>query len=231
MPTPRACITDTLNRKEKGKMYQIFCRSNVSQMVRSLPGEQIQHLTHVKHYVDIMTELIFRAGAYRETITLGEYKRFGKAAFYHDIGKAWVPEEVLSKPDQLTIEEMSLMRKHTLFAEELFKLIWNGSVSGIPTELIQLAHDSAVYHHEWWNGNGYPYGISCEQIPLIARITSVCDVYDAITSDRSYRKAHSHEYACGEIEANAGTQFDPALAKLFLENESKLLVRSGSESD
>ena len=78
--------------------------------------------------------------------------------------------------------------------------------------------------HEWWNGNGYPYGIKCERIPLIARITSVCDVYDAITGDRSYRRARSHEYACSEIEANAGTQFDPVLAKLFLDNEFQFLV-------
>lgn len=206
-------------------MHQTFCKgSNVSQIIRSLPGEQIRHLTHVKHYVDIITEMILRAGAYPETITLGGYKRFGKAAFYHDIGKAWVPGEILSKPDQLTPEEMSLMRKHTLFAEELFKRICNGSVFGIPAELIQLAHDSAVYHHEWWNGNGYPYGIGGEQIPLIAQITSMCDVYDAITSDRAYRKARSHKYACGEIEAYAGTQFDPALAKLFLDNESKFLL-------
>lgn len=205
-------------------MYQTFCKeSNVSQIIRSLPGEQIRHLTHVKHYVDIITDKILSVGAYPETITLGGYKRFGKAAFYHDIGKAWVPRKILSKPGQLTAEEMSLIRKHTLFAEELFKLIWNDSVSGMPAELIHLAHDSAVYHHEWWNGNGYPYGIRCEQIPLIARITSVCDVYDAITSDRAYRRARSHEYACGEIEANAGTQFDPALAKLFLDNESEFL--------
>lgn len=162
---------------------------------------------------------------------MGGYKRFGIAAFYHDIGKAWVPKELLSKPDQLSTEEMSLIRKHTLFADELFKLIRNGSVSGMPAELTQLAHDSAVYHHEWWNGNGYPYGIRDKQIPLIARITSVCDVYDAITSDRAYRKARSHEYACGEIEANAGTQFDPALAKLFLDNESRFWSLSGNESD
>jgi len=206
-------------------MYQTFCsESNVSEIIRSLPGEQIRHLTHVKNYVDIITELISRAGVYPEIKRLGEYKCFGKAAYYHDIGKAWVPVEILSKPDRLTAEEMSLMRKHPLFAEEFFKLIRNGSVSGIPAELIQLAHDSAVYHHEWWNGDGYPYGIKCERIPLIARITSVCDVYDAITGDRSYRRARSHEYACSEIEANAGTQFDPGLAKLFLDNEFQFLV-------
>jgi HD-GYP domain-containing protein (c-di-GMP phosphodiesterase class II) len=94
----------------------------------------------------------------------------------------------LVKPDELTIEEALEMRKHSVLAEELFRLITGGAISGMPEHLVRLAHDSAVYHHEWRNGQGYPFSLYRDEIPLIARITSICDVYDAITSDRSYRK-------------------------------------------
>ncbi|HBR08981.1 MAG TPA: phosphohydrolase, partial [Clostridiales bacterium] len=72
------------------------------------------------------------------------------------------------------------------------------------------------YHHEWWNGTGYPYGISYDAIPLIARITTVCDAYDAMTSSRIYRESHSHDHARQELKQYAGIQFDPELVRVFL---------------
>ncbi|MEA4894552.1 MAG: HD domain-containing phosphohydrolase [Oscillospiraceae bacterium] len=202
----------------------LYRETDVSQIIKSLPKEQLQHLSHVEHYVEILTEKLFNAGICPEIITANGYKHFGKSAYYHDIGKAWVPRKILTKAGMLTPAELNMIRKHTLFAEELFDLIKRGSVSGFPSELFDLAHDAAVFHHEWWDGEGYPYGISGEKIPVIARIVSVCDVYDAITSDRVYRKARPHEFACREIETHAGTQFDPIMVKLFLENESEFLI-------
>ena len=194
--------------------------SDVRQIMRALPKDQLWHSSYVGIFVRLLTAKISGCGLYRELAQAKEYRYFGDAAFYHDIGKAWVPQEILSKPGALTGEETRMVRKHTLFAEMLFKQIDGGSVSGMPKHLIRLAHDSAVYHHEWWNGQGYPYGLSQEEIPLVARVTSICDVYDAIMSDRPYRRAHSYEYACREIEANAGTQFDPAIAQIFLDSEA-----------
>jgi HD-GYP domain-containing protein (c-di-GMP phosphodiesterase class II) len=197
--------------------------SDVRPIIQSLPADQIQHSFNVKRYVDVLTAILRRSSPYSELIRKEKYKSFGRAAFYHDIGKAWVSTEILIKPGKLTDEELFEIRKHPQYSEQLFKLILRGSISGLPTYLIRPAHDAAVYHHEWWNGKGYPYGLRQEHIPLIARITSICDVYDAITSDRPYRKACWHDYACSEIKEGAGTQFDPGLAEIFLDHEDEVL--------
>lgn len=198
-----------------------FCKgSDVCEILQTLPRDQLRHSCHVGLFVHLLTVEICGCDSYPKLAQAEEYRYFGKAAFYHDIGKAWVPKEILSKPGKLTVEETRMVRRHTLFAEEFLRMIDVGSISGMPEHLIRPAHDCAVYHHEWWNGQGYPYGLSHKEIPLIARITSVCDAYDAITSDRPYRKAHTHEYACREIEANTGTQFDPAIAQIFLDCEA-----------
>ena len=197
--------------------------TSVNNILHTLPAEQIQHLAHVKQYVEILVKKIYDAGVYPELIENNKYKYYGCAAFYHDIGKTLVPQEILLKPGRLTDGEMQIMKNHACYAETIFNRIYEGSVSGMPLNLVDLARASAACHHEWWNGEGYPYGLSYEQIPLIARITSVCDVYDAITSDRVYRKALSHEFACKELEAGDGTQFEDVLVKVFLDNSSAFI--------
>lgn len=206
-------------------MPEIFCNGlYVHQYMQSLPKEQILHSVHVRDYVKVLAEITHNCNLYPEIAETFEYQLFGDAAYYHDIGKACVPHDILLKSKKLTENEIRIVHNHTLYAKELFDRIDSGAISGMPARLTHLARESALYHHEWWNGRGYPYGLSKEGIPLIARITSVCDVYDAITSDRAYRKAHSHDFACHEIEINAGTQFDPVFAKAFLDNNSQFLI-------
>lgn len=201
-------------------MTTAFCAgTSIRRIVESLPTEEAQHMHRVSILIDILTRRLYGLDIYEQYSD--EYKYFGEAAAYHDIGKAWVPKNILIKPGNLTEEETFTIRQHPMFAKELFDQINNGSVPDIARHLVKPAFDSAVYHHEWWNGNGYPYGISSIDIPLIARITSICDAYDAIISDRVYRKAHTHRYACSELEANAGTQFDPTLVRIFLDNDAE----------
>lgn len=151
------------------------------------------------------------------------YPYFGLAAHYHDIGKVCVPPDLLIKPGVLTPEEYCMIQQHTIFARELFDLARKRKTRGIPKTLIPLIYDAAVYHHEWWNGKGYPFGLRDQNIPFIARATAICDSYDAMVSDRAYRPAYSHDYACGELESGAGRQFDPALVDLFLDHEAEIL--------
>lgn len=195
---------------------------DVETIIRLLPADQIKHISNVRILVGKMMEELPNCGIYPKR-TAEMFKYFNRAAFFHDIGKVGVPPEILSKPGKLTLEEYHIIQNHTLIGEELFQYISSGKIQGMPEYLIPLARDSAVYHHEWWNGKGYPYGIGGEKIPLIARITSICDSYDAMTSNRTYRKAHSHDYACGELKKNAGTQFDPELIQIFLDHEAEFL--------
>jgi HD-GYP domain-containing protein (c-di-GMP phosphodiesterase class II) len=198
--------------------------SIVRDYMQLLPKEQVQHSVHVGKYVEILEKIIHSGNLCPREMETVEYKLFGDAAYYHDIGKAWVPNDILLKPGKLTEKEIQIIHMHPLFAEQIFDQVNSSATSGMPQKLIHLARESALYHHEWWNGKGYPYGLSKEEIPFIARVTSVCDVYDAITSDRVYRKAHSHEFACHEIEISAGIQLDPVLAKAFLDNNSQFLI-------
>lgn len=192
--------------------------SSVTEILKLLPAEEMQHMKRVGILVDRFTEKLLLCDLLNECFE--GYEFFGKAAFYHDIGKAWIPNRILTKPDRLTEPERLIICNHPVFAHKLFGQIRQGLISGIPEHLYQLAMDSAMYHHEWWNGNGYPYGIRHYEIPLIARITSICDAFDAMTSTRIYRKSHSCEHACQELKKCAGTQFDPELVKVFLSDKT-----------
>lgn len=128
------------------------------------------------------------------------------AASLHDIGKMQVPKSIINKPDKLTDEEFNIIKAHPVTAYEM--------LSGLAN--FQMAQQIARHHHERVDGRGYPDGLSGDDIPLGAKIVAVADTYDAITSTRSYRQAHSHEYALAEIARVAGAQLDKDVAEAFL---------------
>lgn len=128
-------------------------------------------------------------------------------AQFHDIGKVGVPDSILFKPGPLTGEEFREMRRHCEIGYR---------IAQAANDLIPIA-DWIIKHHEWWNGNGYPLGLREGDIPIECRILAIADAYDAITSDRPYRKAMTHEAAVNELKRCAGTQFDPLLVEKFLE--------------
>ncbi|MDO5145692.1 MAG: diguanylate cyclase [Eubacteriales bacterium] len=129
------------------------------------------------------------------------------SALLHDIGKIGVPDSILNKASALTKEEMDVMKRHPLIGGDILKDI----------KAIRHVEDGARYHHERYDGAGYPYGVEGERIPLIARIIGVADAYDAMTSNRAYRKHLPREKVIEELEHGRGTQFDPILTDLFLE--------------
>ena len=142
-------------------------------------------------------------------------KDLEQAAILHDIGKITVPDAVLSKPGPLTEAEWQEMKRHPVVGYDM--------VRNVP--LLRRAADIIYTHHERFDGGGYPSGLKGEEIPLAARIFAVVDTYDAITSDRPYRRARPHEYALEEIKRNTGTQLDPRVVEAFLKAEKKGLIR------
>lgn len=149
------------------------------------------------------------------SVKLGKMAGFGmddefeirRGAYLHDIGKIGIPDSILLKEGPLTEEEMDVMKTHVQIGYEM--------VSGI--SYLQGAVDIPLYHHERWDGKGYPHQISGEAIPLIARIFAIVDVWDALTNDRPYRKAWDKERAMKYINDQRGLHFDPKLVDLFLE--------------
>jgi len=157
---------------------------------------------HSRRVTDLTVRLAERMGVRGE-----ELVRIRRGALLHDIGKMAVPDDIFLKPGPLDDDEWEVMRRHTTYAYELLS----------PIPFLQSALDIPYCHHERWDGTGYPRGLRGEQIPLAARIFSVVDVYDALTSDRPYRPAWSRDRALAYLREQAGTQFDPAAVEAFLE--------------
>lgn len=137
------------------------------------------------------------------------------ASMMHDLGKIGIPDEILLKPGKLTIEEFEIMKTHTTIGAEL--------LSKSDSQLLILAETIALAHHEKWNGSGYPKGLSGTEIPLEARIVAIADVFDALTSERPYKKAWSVEDTINLIQSEKGKHFDPELVDAFIEILPKVL--------
>jgi len=134
-----------------------------------------------------------------------------RAAPLHDVGKIGIPDAILRNPEALTPEEWDIMRKHTTIGGRI--------LSGGRSRVVQLAEEIAVTHHEHWDGEGYPRGLSGEDIPLSGRLVMVADVFDALTSDRVYRKAWPAEQVLAYIRQYSGKRFDPAVTALLDRDE------------
>jgi HD-GYP domain-containing protein (c-di-GMP phosphodiesterase class II) len=134
-----------------------------------------------------------------------------RGALLHDIGKLGVPDQILFKPGPLTAEEREMIERHVDFAYEMLA----------PIPYLKPALNIPYFHHEKWDGTGYPLGLKGEQIPLEARIFVLVDVWDALLSDRPYRKAWTREQTTEHIRARSGIHFDPRVVECFLETLNK----------
>jgi HD-GYP domain-containing protein (c-di-GMP phosphodiesterase class II) len=151
-----------------------------------------------------VTEMVLKLSHAAE-ITKKEMVHVQRGALLHDIGKMGVPDYILHKPDKLSDEEWVAMRKHPTFAFELLS----------PIEYLRPALDIPYCHHEKWDGSGYPRGLKGLQIPLVARLFAIVDVWDALLSDRPYRQSWSKEKVIEHIKSLSGTHFDPNVVELF----------------
>jgi energy-coupling factor transport system substrate-specific component len=158
-----------------------------------------QHSLRVSEYSVMIAE--------RYGFTKEEQENLRKAALLHDIGKISIPDRILNKPGKLTDEEYATMKSHVTRGAEILK----------DFTLIDHVVEGAQFHHERYDGKGYPDGKAGEDIPYFARIIAVADSYDAMTSNRSYRKYLSQDMVRSELRKNEGTQFDPKIAECMIE--------------
>lgn len=170
------------------------------------------HIKRTAEYVEGIANELKRQGTYSDILTDGYLRDMIVAAPLHDIGKIHIPDAVLNKPGKLTDEEFAVMKTHTTAGEEL---LTHAKAELGESGYLNTAIKMAAYHHEWWNGKGYPYGISGDDIPLCARIMAVADVFDALTSKRCYKNAMPLEKAYAIIREESGTHFDPVVVEAF----------------
>ena len=177
------------------------------------------HIRRTAEYVECIAKELKRQGIYNDILTDRYMSDMVVAAPLHDIGKIHIPDAVLNKPGKLTEEEFEVMKTHSMEGE---KLLTHAKAELGESGYLNMAVEMAAYHHEWWNGKGYPYGISGTEIPLCARIMAVADVFDALTSKRCYKKAMPLEKANAIIREESGTHFDPAVVEAFFAAERDL---------
>jgi len=132
----------------------------------------------------------------------------------HDLGKIAIDDDILRKPGKFTEEEYNEMKRHTTEGARIVSSILEGVEDD---EFVEIAKNVALYHHEKYNGKGYPTGVSGEQIPIEARIMALADVFDALVSERCYKKAFTFDQAFEIIRNDLGEHFDPHLGKIFIE--------------
>lgn len=212
-----------INISPKGFMQNkmISTDKHLEEIIHKSHPELLGHLERVENYVSFFC-LQMSSNNYQK-IKKNDHQIWGKAAFFHDIGKIRISESILMKPDKLSIEEMNIMREHPIYAKDILLELSSSSYFSNELELFSLAVLAALFHHEWWNGKGYPFRIAGEAIPLIARVTSLCDALDTIIYGRPYCKARSVNEAFSEIEACTNSQFDPQLSAFFIEHKDAFI--------
>ncbi len=188
--------------------------NSLSDLVECRDGNTGGHVRRTATYTGILLDALLERKMFEEQIDENYVLNMKRAAVLHDIGKVGIADSTLLKDTCLSDGEMEYMRRHTTYGGKALKK----AISTIAEKsFLDDAMELAYYHHEKWNGSGYPKGLKGEVIPLGARILSIADVYDALTSKRTYKEAFSHEKACEMIEKGRGIDFDSRIVTVFLE--------------
>ena len=177
--------------------------------------ETIMHTKRTSKYAHVLIQRMLKESRYREELLHIDYESIIPVMRIHDIGKIGIDDNILFKPERLNTQEFEKIKSHVKSGVEILNSILAGKQTN--SRAIQNCRDIIRYHHERWDGKGYLEGIWGEDIPLSARIAAVADVYDAVTSKRSYKKASSHTEAVEIIKIGAGSHFDPDIVKCFLD--------------
>jgi len=175
------------------------------------------HIERTQYYLSKLIRLLKERNYYTEELSNLDIPLLIMSSQLHDVGKISIRDSILLKPGKLTDEEFVEMKKHAQYGVDIIKKIESSTTEN---EFLSYAQIFAGTHHERWDGLGYPNGLKSDEIPLPGRLMALVDVYDALTNDRPYKKAFSHEESVEIIKNGLGTQFDPVLCEIFVENNS-----------
>lgn len=209
-----ALVSDQIHEKEKNNQMMVEV---LSQIVEFRNGESGLHVLHIKVLTEmLLEEILKKTDRYRLTPDLCQ--RISIASAFHDIGKIGIDEKILNKPGRLTVEEFHEMKKHTLIGASMLSKMERYKEE----PLIDIAYQICRWHHERYDGRGYPDGLVGDEIPISAQIVSLADVYDALISERAYKKGFTHERAIEMILGGECGIFNPILIECFMEIEPKI---------
>ena len=210
-------IEDPVLRRMENYNSEIV--TSFATLVESRDSSTGSHVKRTKSYVKIILDEIKTNSLYSSIMTKDFEDKMMNAAPMHDIGKISIPDTILQKPGKLTDEEYSVMKKHSVLGGEIIQEIFKDMDD---KEFLNIAYDVTRYHHEKWNGNGYPEGLVGKEIPFSARIMAIADVFDAISAKRCYRDAMPLDKCFAIIKEGKGVDFDPVLTDLFLNAREKV---------
>lgn len=207
-------LEDIVAKKTKTILeLQYAIITTVSDLIGKRDGYTGEHVTRTQRYVEILTREMINRG-YGETLTEKDVDIIALTSKLHDVGKIAIPDKVLLKDRKLDVDEFEYMKMHTTIGAEAIEKSMRLTKEN---DFLKYALQMARSHHEKWDGTGYPEGIAGKDIPLVARIMAVADVYDALVSKRQYKEPMSHEEAVEIILKGNGTCFDPVIVKIFSE--------------
>lgn len=187
--------------KETSEVLDYFICSFLHEVVEISSVETSEHMKRVGKLSSYLAQALDMGDHFSKSIEI--------AAPLHDIGKLGIPDYIIDKPGPLDKEERSLMERHPLIGH---RLLQNDDLP-----IMKMAADIAAFHHERWDGQGYPYGLKGSEIPESARIVSICDTFDALTSNRAYKKKWSIDKAKEYLRSQSGKKYDPDFTGIFLE--------------
>ena len=192
---------------------------SLATLAETRDNETGQHIRRTQKYAKVLAEQLLQQGDYSDSLTEDVVEEIYQSAPLHDIGKVGIPDRILHKAGPLSEEEFEVMKTHTTLGsnaiEEAIITIGDGHHQNGAMKFLHCARDIAHYHHEKWDGSGYPKGLCGEAIPITARIMALVDVYDALVSERVYKEAFSRDKAERIILKESEGQFDPKVLEAF----------------
>lgn len=192
----------------------------LAKLAESRDPETGAHLERVRSYCRVLALRLQKNTKFQHEVDDNYVRLLYETSPLHDIGKVAIPDSVLLKPGRLTEDEFETLKTHTVRGAETIQSLLQHFPNA---SFLQMARDIILFHHEKFDGSGYPKGLAGEQIPLCGRIVAVADVYDALTSKRVYKNAFSHAEARSLIVEDSGKHFDPSIVKAFLETEDAFI--------
>ena len=216
-------VSDQIAEKEENNTLMVSILSNVVEIRNHESGDHIRNIRRITEL--LLHQLVQKTKAYH--LSEEDIALIKTASSLHDIGKITIPEEILNKPGKLTKEEFEIMKTHSAAGAQILEQMKYGQ----DKPLYRYALEICRWHHERWDGHGYPDGLMGEEIPISAQIVAIADVYDALTSERCYKKAYDHTTAINMILNGECGAFNPLLLECLTETAAQLRIVTGVNGD